>query len=242
MTFDSVYEMFNPLTDVRNQHFWDWFSGRTLNTGTDGRWGIGYQDSATGNTWNMADEINGGIKLTTGSAVDNQAIYMSFMDGTSNGTVTTVPIKPFKSGIANMIFTYKINQAQSACGNFGGGFHRDGRGDMAGGNMATLSGSSSSSTFNFRTSNSGGTQGETSSSVSLDTDWHVYKLSANVTADPTGAGTSSKLYIDGVLEASRTSAIGYFSETVAPLFSVQRNSTTSGGASCNVGYCEAWNG
>jgi hypothetical protein len=25
MTFDSVYEMTNPLTTVRKQHFWDWF-------------------------------------------------------------------------------------------------------------------------------------------------------------------------------------------------------------------------
>jgi hypothetical protein len=31
MTFDSVYEMTNPLTTVRKQHFWDWFSGDSLN-------------------------------------------------------------------------------------------------------------------------------------------------------------------------------------------------------------------
>ena len=30
MTFSSVYEMFDPLTTVRKQHFWDWFSGDDL--------------------------------------------------------------------------------------------------------------------------------------------------------------------------------------------------------------------
>ena len=32
MVFDSVYEMFNPLTDVRKQHFWDWFSGKSIDS------------------------------------------------------------------------------------------------------------------------------------------------------------------------------------------------------------------
>ena len=51
-----------------------------------------------------------------------------------------------------------------------------------------------------------------------------------------------KLYIDGVLEASRTSAIGYFNETVTPIFSTRNNNSTSNGSYFHVGYCEAWNG
>ena len=32
MAFPSVYEMTNPLTTVRKQHFWEYFSGATLNS------------------------------------------------------------------------------------------------------------------------------------------------------------------------------------------------------------------
>ena len=72
MTFDSVYEMFNPLTDVRNQHFWDWFSGRTLNTGTDGRW-TSTTDGTTSTA--MDDSVNGGLKMT---ATGDSQNFLSF--------------------------------------------------------------------------------------------------------------------------------------------------------------------
>ena len=61
MAFPSVYEMTNPLTTVRKQHFWEYFSGATLNS----RWGTNLVGSAT---VSMADSANGGVKLgTTGS-------------------------------------------------------------------------------------------------------------------------------------------------------------------------------
>ena len=69
MTFDSVYEMFNPLTSVRNQHFWDWFSGNSLDskiwTYTD-RYG-----NHTGS--GMVDEADGGFKLQ-GDASNTQTL------------------------------------------------------------------------------------------------------------------------------------------------------------------------
>ena len=60
MAFPSVYEMTNPLTTVRKQHFWEYFSGATLNS----RWAITNWNSVTGATA-MADEVDGGLKLTT---------------------------------------------------------------------------------------------------------------------------------------------------------------------------------
>jgi len=62
MVFDSVYEMFNPLTDVRKQHFWEWFSGESL----DSRW---TQTNVAGTgTFAIDDTIDGGLKITTGSS------------------------------------------------------------------------------------------------------------------------------------------------------------------------------
>ena len=242
---DSLYEQLNPLTTVAGQHFVDDFSGDTPDVM---RWGFGYQNSTTGNVASMADEIDGGILLTTGSDDNDQALYMSFMagtdlDGTGNATLTTIPIRPFESGLANMICTVRNNTPILTMGNFFAGFSESGRGDAAGDNMAGVSAHKSyfAGYFTFLTSNSGGGQGTTNSDLTRDTAWHTYNFSSNVTADPTPAGAASKMSIDGVLKATRTGAIGYFNENVAPIFATQRTSTTSGGASMNIRYCEAWN-
>ena len=44
MAFPSVYEMFTPLTTVRKQHFWEYFSGSTLNS----RWSLNGSNVGTG--------------------------------------------------------------------------------------------------------------------------------------------------------------------------------------------------
>ena len=61
MVFPSVYEMSNPLTTVRKQHFWDYFSGATLNS----RW---TDHGSGGPTYVMNDEANGGVRLTSSGA------------------------------------------------------------------------------------------------------------------------------------------------------------------------------
>ena len=58
MAFPSVYEMFAPLTTVRKQHFWEYFSGATLNS----RWTTTLVSSGT---VSMADSVDGGVKLGT---------------------------------------------------------------------------------------------------------------------------------------------------------------------------------
>jgi len=240
---DSLYEQLNPLTTVAGQHFVDGFSGDTPDVM---RWGFGYQDSTTGNVASMGDSVNGGLLLTTGTAVDNQAIYMSFMTGTSldgsdNGTATTIPIRPFSSGLCNMIATVRSNEAHATRGNQFAGFSETGRGDAAGDNMAGFYDHKSFTYFRLRTSNSGGSQNDTDSDIAGDTNWHTIKILSNFTADPTPAGTGVSLIIDGVLKATNTSAIGYFSENVAPIFSTMKSNTSSGASSMNIAYCEAWN-
>ena len=67
MAFPSVYEMTNPLTTVRKQHFWDYFSGVHSPTGsnTEGtRWRLAGFRGATA-TAVMQDEANGGLKLSS---------------------------------------------------------------------------------------------------------------------------------------------------------------------------------
>ena len=58
MAFPSVYEMTNPLTTVRKQHFWEYFSGSTIISNgvewqnmTDGQSASGNVLSKSGNNW-----------------------------------------------------------------------------------------------------------------------------------------------------------------------------------------------
>jgi len=75
MTFDSVYEMFNPLTDVRKQHFWEWFSGTSLNSK---RW---YTHSTGGGNSgaSMYDAVNGGVRLRAENVDAHCSIALNFI-------------------------------------------------------------------------------------------------------------------------------------------------------------------
>ena len=65
MVFPSVYEMFAPLTTVRKQHFWDYFSGATLNSRWTERNGLSGDGTVSTSYAVMADEVNGGVKISS---------------------------------------------------------------------------------------------------------------------------------------------------------------------------------
>ena len=76
MAFPSVYEMTNPLTTVRKQHFWEYFSGATLPTNAQY-----IDDFSTNNGWvsnagqsNVVYQSNS-LKLNDpGVSVENQVV------------------------------------------------------------------------------------------------------------------------------------------------------------------------
>jgi hypothetical protein len=59
--FPSVYELFNPLTTIARQHFWEWFDGNDLSS-------IWNKNDLVGtNTFQMADAIDEGFEIVTGA-------------------------------------------------------------------------------------------------------------------------------------------------------------------------------
>jgi len=70
MTFASVYQMFTPLTLLRKQRFWEWFSGNELKS----YWRKTTIGSSTGT---MGDAIDGGYLITTGN-LNNDRIEIDF--------------------------------------------------------------------------------------------------------------------------------------------------------------------
>ena len=70
MVFPSVYEMTNPLTTVRKQHFWEYFSGGTLNS----RWTL-EQLVGGDSTLVMSDTVDGGAIFTNQSTFNRVASF-----------------------------------------------------------------------------------------------------------------------------------------------------------------------
>jgi len=64
--FASLYESFQALTSIQVSHFVEWFSGDDI----DSIWTK--TDVAGTNTFAMADEIDGGFKITTGSTTNDR--------------------------------------------------------------------------------------------------------------------------------------------------------------------------
>ena len=222
MTFPSVYEMKNPLTTVRKQHFWEYFSGATLNS----RWTTAL--SATG-TATIKDEIDGGISLTSGTTAYNiSRIDFGNAGNTGSPTYQTthglfsptghewVAVFKWVSG-ATSLTTIGLTGGDGDFGNYQSGF------------SAILVDKSGNTIKQKRNT---GTLSLTLGTV--DTNWH--------SAKNTLSGGTLATSIDGVL-----SGTGYVKETSgmptvksAPFFSVYATGT-AGGAESRLKYFEAYN-
>ena len=180
MAFPSVYDMTNEsMTTVRKQHFWEYFSGATLNS----RWTIKNWNSVTG-TATMVDEVDGGIKL---SSTGNRSSLM-FNE-----------IRPFSNTDSVNIWTTKktvgtqcaFGLAKDTNGFFNSGIWTD---------FPTTAGG----TINFYTANNSGSPSpitNTTKGIAFAEDWHSYKMEMI-------GGNTAKLTIDGVLDVTTTQNTG----------------------------------
>jgi hypothetical protein len=158
MAFPSVYEMTNPLTTVRKQHFWEYFSGATLNS----RWTTNdYQGTAT---FSMNDEVDGGFNITGGGASLNSS-SINFNDKRQyahNGSVCIV--------------TYRRQQAQNVNEV---GMYNSRTGTALNDSMMAREGDSFTYKSLFTRNASADTT--TASDVPIDTNWTNYKMETNGT-------------------------------------------------------------
>ena len=191
------------------------------------RWGFGYQDSTTGNSAAMGD---GGLIMTTGTSATNQALYISFMsgsdtDGSNNGTVTVIPFRPFAHDGSAMIAVWRQHSITVGRWN-GGGLAKDGRGDVAGTNMAYAYGGAAVTNFQMRTADNAGNQTEVDSGMVQNTDFNAHKVECK--------SSSVDYTINGVFRGTST---GYLPTVkLAPIFNTHRS-----GCVMSIRYCEAWN-
>ena len=224
---DSIYDQLNAYGTVAKQRFVENFSGDAPDVD---RWGFGHQDASSGNLASMADEADGGLKMTTGTGT-NQGLYISYMSGTAtdgSGTgVATIPFRQFSSQGAVMISVWK--RGSTGAGYIAGGLCEQGRADIAGNNLAVSWCGTLTNTDHFylRTSNSGGSQTETSSTVSQDSNFHTHKIETK--------NGSVDFSLDGATAVTSTGNVPSLTR-VAPLFSVNKASQNM-----QVRYCEVYN-
>tara|TARA_R110002020_G_scaffold450043_3_gene663403 strand:- start:7 stop:669 length:663 start_codon:yes stop_codon:yes gene_type:complete len=219
MVFDSVYEMFDPLEDKQGNRFWDWFSGKSL----DSRW-VTHNTGTGSGDFDMTDD---GLRITS---TDNGATTMDWSDA------NPPPTRPYSNTGSVMIVVSKLTQAQYAiqyCQLRTN--HYTEAGEYVGWNTQGVTNGNASDNKIKLITNSGGGNVDTSLGSGVLYDWHVYKLTV-------GNGTST-LSVDGV-----TSGTGFASTSSNPdailqpaIVSSASEGSVTDGAVNHFRYMECYN-
>ena len=189
------------------QHFIEWFSGKQLPSY------LTFTDTNGTNTGAMADEVDGGYKITTGAS-NNNAATISFNDK-----------RPFNHEGAVAIWVQKGSRLTTSTifSGFGGDDTLNINWSMGG-----IHAGGSSTHFSLYTKDTS-TASATASSVALDTDYHAIQVEMK--------SASNELSIEGSLQTTKSNNLPTID--VQPLHFAQ---TWSGGAiTANMKYLEAYN-
>lgn len=210
MTFANVYEMLNHPAEVRKTHFWDWFDGDDLKS-----WW--FERHFTAGTVAMADEVDGGIKITSG-ATTSDVLTIDFNDirhYAYDGSIVECVFK--RSSVSS---SHQVMAGTIAPGNYTS-WH---------GYQAGQNGPVDTSNFSMRSNDGGVTDSRTSFSESIDTNYHRYKMKVN--------GTNFTTWFDGILAATKTNDLP--SQKLQPtLLTNSHNQNSSAILQCT--YIEAYN-
>lgn len=87
--YDTLYDALNPAGDIARQHFFEWFSGGTL----DSLW-TQHTDATASQGWD--DSVNGGYKLTSGTTGSDKAAiwFNAIQQYNATGHTLIVVMKP----------------------------------------------------------------------------------------------------------------------------------------------------
>ena len=178
MAFPSVYEMTNPLTTVRKQHFWEYFSGATLNS----RWTETSVNPPA--SFAMNDSVDGGFRITAGANALNE------------GMINFNNKRQFSEEGSVCIWVGRDVQTSSYTGYYGLANGITGI-DADMGQLAVIYNANANEVIGLRTGNT--TKGNTYSTIALDTNWHTYKIEMKT--------SSAEWSVDGVAQTVRTSTL-----------------------------------
>ena len=197
----------SELTGVANQRVVDNFSGSVLDTD---RW----NSTFTGNgTATMADEVEGGLKVTCAS--DVSASYMINF----NNTRTFSPTGSACIFVGKRVSTTNTQMLGGLSSNTA--FNADVAGvkDWTGNTYKQFSTAKNGYWVNANTT------------VAIDTNWHVHKIEL--------LSASAILSMDGIIEVTNTGNIP--DSPLQPVFSSGETSGVASAKTCQIRYMEAYN-
>ena len=217
MAFPSVYEMFTPLTTVRKQHFWEYFSGSATSASTfeaQSRWTTS-NITHTG-TYAMVDEADEGFSILSSTSGARSAIgFNNIRQFSPTASVAIFDLRRMTDASHDSYAGFKFDATNST-------FY----------DTAVVSQASYATNIGLYTGASTGTpSNQTDSNVARDTAWHNYKIengSANI-----------KLSIDGVVDVTKTTNRPETSTKLQPF--VLNSTNTSASKETRIKYFEAYN-
>ena len=163
MAFPSVYEMTNPLTTVKKQHMWEYFTGKQLSVR---RWKTTLVGSAT---VSIADSANDGVKFSTTGA--SQKVTMS--SGGNNPSA-----RQFYHQNCTFIASFKFDATQAstiqAIGLSNGTTDSPRTYDY---NTASISDVTNLGIYYVDHGDGSGAVVNTATTDTVDTNWHTVKIS-----------------------------------------------------------------
>jgi len=205
MSFQSVHDMLVPPGQVRKQKFWDFFDGDSLRS-----WWTEADGAGTG-SGAMADEVDGGYQLTTGTS-DNNWRRLTFDDLARHyeptGSVFIIICN--RDSTLSRFFAGLINPKNAA-------------------NQTILVDNDTDNTFYELATVDGSTTNAVATSVTVDTTVRKHFGILNA--------ASAKLSIDDTLEAISTSNLP--TVKLQPIFAVQTRTTAA--RTGNIRRYEAYN-
>ena len=209
--FPSVYELFNPLTTIAKQHFWDWFDGSALNN----RWVTG--TSSGGGTFSMADSIDGGFQLVTNSGVFDE-LNIGF------GTFVGTGVRQFSPTASVVIFTIQQSRTTDI-----GSMVRMWNDNVTGERAVLGADTGKNASFYILNTGDATTESNTATSVALNTNMNGFKIELD--------SADIKAFVNGVLEVTKTTN----RPTAKLEPQVECISRIASSATTNVRYMECYN-
>jgi hypothetical protein len=210
--FESMYESFNPLTTVNKQHFVEWFSGKQLPS----YWNI---ILGSGSTANIADTVDGGAFLTTGSTATNSNFQLNFNNK-----------RQYNESGSVCIFIIKPELEEDVSTNW---FGQCGLGNVIGNTGHWVNFATSNGNIRLGTSQSEG-HSFVDTGDAFTNAWYKVKIE-NLSA-------SCEMQLSGVLKATATTGL-QSSTGMQPVLYFNRGTNTPAGnpCTCNLRYFEAYN-
>lgn len=206
-TSASLYEQLFALTTVMKQRVVDNFSGDSLNE----RWTT-TNDSGT-NTFAMADSVDGGFSITTGSTSGN------------GGSITFNNIRQYNHQGAVCLMVVNNTATSSMITDWGlsDNIARDNA------DQSFFRANSGNSFVNFATGNSAGTTTESATSQALTTNFLSLKIE-NKSSSVEGS-------LSGVIEVTNTTNLP--TNRQQPFF--QHRNQSASAETASIRYCEVYN-